>query len=147
MVAEEKKPDTKKYGGYAAIYEATTPIFNAEIGERMKYMRMKMKMDQKELGAKLGVSQQTISSLETGKIRVPEKPFTTHQFLEVFGKLASHVLYGTNDFPYGHITREYWDARLKINRKPGSGAWKKGNNQGVEAQQETRAKGKRDDNT
>jgi transcriptional regulator with XRE-family HTH domain len=104
----------------------STPIFTAEMGDRMALARMKMLLDQRELGTRLGISQQQVSKLEQGKVRVLEKPFTLEQFLKVFGKSSSFVLFGTGEdnFPRS-IRLTYWEEKsaAKGNRVPRTPFW------------------------
>lgn len=104
-------PAKEKKSPAVEITEVTTPIFNAEMGARLRLMRMKLLMDQRELGAKLGIGQQQVSRLESGKIVTLERPFTCAKLREVFGDLYMFILLGRNPerFPSGHIGKAYWD--------------------------------------
>jgi transcriptional regulator with XRE-family HTH domain len=95
-----------------------TPIFDKEMGERMKLMRMRLLIDQAELGERLGVSRSVISRLEKGHLRVPEAPFTLERLMEVFGKTTSFLVYGTNpeNFNPKYIASKYWSV---INKRMG----------------------------
>ena len=85
----------------------------------MAVIRKKMLWEQKELGEKLGVHQKTISSLEGGKLTVPQKPFTVARMEAIFGNHMSYILYGSNKERYneGLIHTRYWEFRLMKNRK------------------------------
>jgi transcriptional regulator with XRE-family HTH domain len=97
------------------LHQVLTPIFDEEIGYRMSIARMRMRMDQAELGRLLGVSQQVISKLEQGKIRVPERPFNYARFHAIFGAMTSYILSGAGREKYetGNVKHEYWKHKLK----------------------------------
>lgn len=103
------KPEKKSPA--EALADVTAPIFSKEIGSRLKLVRMKLLLDQKELGEKLGIDQGAISRIETGKIQVLQRPFTTAKFREVVGQHFMFVMFGTNPERYsvGHINKTYWD--------------------------------------
>jgi DNA-binding XRE family transcriptional regulator len=103
------KPDKKTPA--EAIADVTTPMFNGEIGSRLKLVRMKLLLDQAEFGERLGIGQGAVSRLETGKVTVLERPFTTTKFREVVGTHFMFVMFGTNPERYsvGHINKAYWD--------------------------------------
>ena len=46
------------------VEQCVTPILTNEGGDRLRLIRMMMKLDQFELGAMLGLSQQQVSALE-----------------------------------------------------------------------------------
>lgn len=125
MLAGKPVPD--KGPKHNPLFDVCMPLFDKARGYRMKIMRMKLLMDQKELGERLGVSAQVISVLETGKQAVHgKKPFTLTQFIEVFGDLTSHILLGTGEFRfnYSFIQLKYYENKLRNTRKPGSGQWR-----------------------
>jgi transcriptional regulator with XRE-family HTH domain len=95
------------------LLAVTTPIFTPEIGARLALARMKLLMDQKEFGAKLGIAQQQVSKLEAGRLRTLEKPFTTQALWDALGNSFSFVMYGTGEdrFPPDHVRKTYWDAK------------------------------------
>src|SRR6185503_8942239 len=97
------------------LFEVVTPIMDRHRGRRMEFMRKKLFLDQKQLGEKLGVNQQTISRLERGHISVARRPISLHKFYEVFGALTEHVLFGSGEFNYNEINGLYW--REKDKRK------------------------------
>lgn len=107
--------DIRKLTASERVYAASTPIFTPEMGQRLKLARMKLLMDQSELGEKLGCSQSAISHLEKGSQKTSREPFTVLQFKDVFGPLWTYVLFGTNEASLSpaHIRKVYWDARLK----------------------------------
>lgn len=94
------------------LLDATTPIFTKEVGERMALARMKLLWDQKELGEKLGISQQQVGKIESGH-RIAERALSTAKFKEVFGDAFMFILFGTGDhrFPENHIRKTYWNHR------------------------------------
>lgn len=109
-----------------ALFDACMPIFDAERGNRLRYMRMKLLLDQRELAEKLGISASTLSDIEKGKLAVSRIPFTLSQFMDIFGDLTSHILLGTGmeRHSYGYIAQKFQDHHMKHTRKPGSGQWR-----------------------
>lgn len=110
-----------KNKGQDRLDQLTSPKFSADAGSRFRMIRMKMLVDQAEIGELLGISQQQVSKLEKGHLE--HVGFSTARFKAVFGKWYTFVLFGT-DFPElnpAHIHQKYWDTRLRIQRKPGSG--------------------------
>lgn len=102
------------------------PTFDADKGARMEAVRMKMLMSQGELASLLGISQSIVSKLERGA--VSQASFTLGRLRAVFGTYFHFILFGTGDanqWNLGHIHRKFWDTRLRVRRKPGSGLWKR----------------------
>lgn len=142
------KPDNKSYvtpakeaskekQTYIERIEANvSPIFTPEAGDRFRLIRMTMLIDQAEMGELLGLSQQQISFLERGRIEHP--PFTLALLRATVGEYWTFILFGTGrgqelDARGGFVKQKYWHTRLKIRRKPGSGAHRigaKGSNKG-----------------
>lgn len=108
------------------LYQKLTPIFDPDLGKRMGIIRMKMLMDQTELGQLLAVSQQMISNLESGKTRVTDS-FNYARFKAIFGDFTSYIMNGADSSSINpaYIRQRYWETKLKTRRKPGSGLWKK----------------------
>lgn len=108
-IMETKKSLTQK------IYAVSTPIFTPEMGERMKMMRERLLLDQRQLAEKLGTNQQTISKLELGIQCTTRSPFTIEKMFEVFGDTILHILLGTgyDRFSYGHIHDKYLTEKRK----------------------------------
>lgn len=102
---------------FQRMAETVAPIFDRERGKRLKYMRMLLLLDQKQLGEKLGVTQQTITKLERGITPVSRVPITLARFYSVFGCVTEHILYGRDkdQFNYEQINSKYW--REKDRRK------------------------------
>lgn len=91
----------------------TTPIFTPEIGFRMRRAREKFLWTQADLAQKLGISQHQVSRLETGTIRVIERPFTLAIFQAVFGDAAvGFILFGYNKEKFLD-DRKYWSELRK----------------------------------
>ena len=105
---------------YQQLCENVTPIFDKEIGYRMKFMRMALLMDQEQLGERLGVSQQMIAKLELGQTHTSRKPITLSKLYSVFGCAVHHILFGHNKdaYNYNEINHKYWTEkdRRKGNR-------------------------------
>ncbi len=94
-------------------------IFTPEMGKRLSIARMKMQIDQAELGRLLGVNQHAISRIERGKSSVLETPFTLARFEAIMGGSTTYVLFGTGAerFREGIIRQNYWKLKLRVNRK------------------------------
>ena len=106
------------------IEHRVIPLVDSNMGSRFRMVRQKMKMDQGEIAELLGSNQKQISNLEIG--RLEHAPFTLGRMRAVFGKNFHFILFGTGDANYwngAQINRDYWHERLKVRRKPGSGAW------------------------
>ncbi len=101
----ETAPKVKKL----PLYHYLTPIWDKEMGERLTIARMKMHLDQTQLGEKLGVTQTTISKIETGRIGVSRKGITLAKLIEVFDADVDYILLGTNSdaTPTAYIHRVY----------------------------------------
>lgn len=97
------------------VYSVSAPIFTPEMGNRMRLARMKLLMDQKELGEKFGCPQGAISRLEKGLQSTLEEPFTVLQLKDLFGPLWTYILFGSNENLVNekHVVKTYWNARLK----------------------------------
>lgn len=95
---------------FQKLSETVAPIFDADRGRRLEIMRKALLLDQKQLGARLGVSQQMISKLERGITPVSRKPITLAQLYSVFGCTTDHILFNADkkDFNYEHINQKYW---------------------------------------
>lgn len=120
----------KNSSGQDKLDQIVTPILSEEMGTRLKLVRMKMLLDQREMGDLLGISQQQMSKLEAGKL--DQAGFTLARFKAVFGKFYTFILFGSqvSSDNWGYVRKRYWDVKLKVRRKQGSGAWKKQNTQG-----------------
>lgn len=68
------------------------------MGRRFIYARRFLKLNQTDLAAMLGVSQDHISRIETGK-KVLSR-FSAERFKSVFGEAANFVAFGTNPERY-----------------------------------------------
>lgn len=95
---------------YQRVMETVTPIFDKEMGRRLKFMRMALFLDQAQLGEKLGVTQQMIAKLELGQTKVSRVPIPLIRFYLVFGCATHHILFGSDakQFNYEQINRKYW---------------------------------------
>lgn len=111
---EDAKP--KKVG----LEDVCTPIFDAEMGRRLRLMRMRRLLDQKELAEMLAIKQSTVSDLELGILSVPRHPFTVAHLKEIFGVDTGFILYGTNPerFSPAYIMEKFHEKKFKVNRKP-----------------------------
>lgn len=100
------------------LEDICTPIFDRDMGQRMRLIRMKRLMDQAQLGEKLGVHQTTISDLELGRFPVPKRPFSITQIKEVFKEDTAFILFGRNPdrFSQANISGQFWFTKLVIER-------------------------------
>ncbi len=91
------------------LYHYLTPIWTKEMGARLITARMKMDLDQTQLGKKLGVSQTVVSKIETGRIGVVRAGITLAKLIEVFDADVDYILLGTNEdaTPTAYIHRVY----------------------------------------
>lgn len=105
------------------VENRVAPLFSAEVGQRMQLVRMKMLLDQAQLGELLGTSQQQISKLERGHIE--QAPFTLGRLRAVFGRNFHFILFGSDADAWNvrQIKKTFWDTKLRIRRKEGSGKW------------------------
>ena len=87
----------------AHIDEVLTVMFTPEIGARMRHVRIKLLLDQKEMAIKFGTSQQNYSRLERGHIRFFE--ITLKRFKEIFEDATLFILRGTGSGKW-ELTRE-----------------------------------------
>jgi transcriptional regulator with XRE-family HTH domain len=113
--------------GQQRFDQHVAPIFGKEAGVRMSLVRMKMLMDQKELGEVLGISQQQVSALESG--RMTQAPFTLARLKAVFDLHYAYILTGVRGETWtieaNYIRLKYYDFRHRVRRKPGSGLHRK----------------------
>lgn len=95
---------------FPRLAETVAPIFDAERGKRLRYMRMALLMDQKHLGERFGVPQQQIAKLELGQIKIGRNPITLAQVFSVFGCATHHILFGLDSEKYNYqlIRDAYW---------------------------------------
>lgn len=98
--------------------DVCAPIFTKEMGDRMRLMRMRIFLDQSQLGEKLGIGATSVCQLEQGNIRVPRTPFTVAKLREVFGDTTGFILYGTNAerFNRGAISSQFWHTKMVVDR-------------------------------
>ena|SRR6185312_3755688 len=100
------------------IDDVTTVVFTPAMGARLAIARMKLMIDQREIGTRLGISQAAVSRLELGQAKVVESVLVA-TWKRVLPQLFPYVLFGTNEerFNRGKIVKAYWDNRLRIRRK------------------------------
>lgn len=100
------------------IDEITTILWTKDMGHRMALARMKRIQDQGEVAMSLGVSQGTLSKLETGKIRVCEL-VTIAKLREVFAGEFNYIFFAKGAIRWNEafIKKTYWDTRLRQRRK------------------------------
>ena len=85
MTALDEKP--------AHLDEHLTVIFTPQIGERMRQVRMKWLVDQRDMAKEFGITQQHYSRLERGQIRFFD--VTLKRFKEIYEDAVLFVLRGT----------------------------------------------------
>lgn len=99
----------------------TTPIFNEDMGRRLMLVRMKAMMTQAHLAQRLGISQQTLSQLELGRLRTAN--FNCAKLEVLFGGAGfSFVVINANaqSFDERLITVKFMETQREKNNK-----WKK----------------------
>lgn len=76
----------------------------------MRYMRMALGLDQKQLGEKFGIPQQAVAKLELGQIKVARQPIPLAKIYSVFGCATHHILFNfdSDQFNYSEILKAYW---------------------------------------
>lgn len=93
-------------------------IWTQDRGIRLKHARMKWMFDQRELAAKLGVPQQTVSKIENGQPTGTE--ISVRRLVDAIGERAFlYVLNGTGAVAYSdphRLEREFKDYRARIHR-------------------------------
>lgn len=77
-------PIIRKIGDYAP---AVTPIFDPEMGQRLRMVRLMLRLDQAALAKELGVSQRTVSGMERG-VAGHRVAVSLEKFMRVFGEEA-----------------------------------------------------------
>jgi DNA-binding XRE family transcriptional regulator len=97
----------------AALVANVTPVFRNGAGDRLAYMRMMLKMDQKTLGKLLGVSQRVICAIEKGQA-VARTPVPFDSLVGIFG--VHGVLYILCEMYKGRYSGKdvhtaYWRAK------------------------------------
>lgn len=85
-------------------------IFNEAMARRFRYARLKMKLTQGRLAELLGVSQKTLSQIETGRTLVPNVSY--QRFRSIMGKHLPYIIWDTGQENYEPIS-----ARSKIKTK------------------------------
>lgn len=100
------------------IDEITTILWTKDMGHRMAIARMKRIADQSEIAEALGVTQATLSKLETGKVRVCEL-VTIAKLRKVFEHEFNYIFFAKGAIRYNEavIKKTYWDTRLRQRRK------------------------------
>ena len=107
MTPVDKRPFNER------IWEIATPIFTPDMGMRLKIARMKLKWSQAEMGERLGVSQQQIGRIESGRIQTMENPFSAAVLRDALRAHTNYVLFNSNAdlYDYVKIKAAYWEAR------------------------------------
>ncbi len=113
MVDEQTLESRRKEG--PAIDKLTTPLWSAEMGKRLALVRMRLLLDQKSLGQSLGVTQSTISRIESGYLRVAET-ISVAKLKSVFPTAFAFIVFGRNPERYNAsaIVESYWSTRLRV---------------------------------
>lgn len=86
-------------------FKVTTPIFDKAMAERFAIERRNLKLSQKQMADKFGLTQTTISRLESGKI--DHIPVTTEKFRIVFGKGFDYVLSAIGYWHHEQLNWQY----------------------------------------
>lgn len=90
------------------LHAIVTPLWDFEMGQRLKLMRMMLHLDQTRLGDYLGVSQKTISDIENGRTRLA--PFSVGRLEGMFGDRVGYILLNSSPerFSPTTIVTKYW---------------------------------------
>lgn len=107
----KEEGSTVRHKNQDRLFEAVSPIWTPERGVRLRLVRMKLMKDQHELGALLGLSQQNISAMESGRVCRARVPLS--QWRAVFGVHFNYVLFGLSKekYPQHLIVSAYWHAK------------------------------------
>ncbi len=90
---------------------SVTPIFNEEMGARLKIAREKLNITQAELAKKLHISQPTLSRIERGQMRTAN--FNVTQLEIIFnGAGMSFIVIGANAEKFTP-NKDYWKRQHK----------------------------------
>lgn len=94
------------------LHQVVTPTFTQDMGKRFRTIRMKLMLDQRALGKILGVSQNTISRLESFGGTFPK--ITLARLEAILGEWAGYVLLNSaaDKINVTHIHSTYWDAKM-----------------------------------
>lgn len=97
-----------KHSNQDRLAQAVCPIWTPERGKRLRMMRMKMMKDQSELGALIGMTQQNISVIESGRNCRVQVPLS--KWKAILGVHFNYVLFGLSGEKYAmnHIRSKYW---------------------------------------
>jgi len=97
------------------LAKIVTPIWDRERGRRLRTARMRLMLDQR-----LGLTQRTVSMLETGIMRTPRRPFTVIDLYDALDRdveLFRYVMFNQGQLDSGVIALEFWNKKLEPNRK------------------------------
>lgn len=103
--------------GLRLYLEVTTPVFDLEMGKRMKNIREKMELTQKELAERLGFNQTVICRLETG--RQTHAPCNSAHLKNVFKDDFQYLILAHGYYRYEEIKYRY---NKQIKKEVGSKA-------------------------
>ncbi len=78
---------------------STADEYTEGMGERIRWIRIQNNLGQEGLGAKLGVSRQSISGYETERL-APSRS-VMHKMCRIYGADPAWVYYGTGERPTG----------------------------------------------
>lgn len=76
------------------------PLWNAEMGVRLRTARQVLDLDQVEMAKDLGVSQSTLAKLEAGRSRGSRAAITLEHWTRVLGEHTRYVLLGQRAYAY-----------------------------------------------
>lgn len=90
--------------------EHLTPIFTPEMGKRLALIRMRLMWEQSEVALRLGISQQNVSAIESGRMSICKK-LNMSRFVAVFQDASNYILLGTRKekWEMGNPRKKYWD--------------------------------------
>lgn len=93
------------------LHAVVTPLWDLEMGQRLRLMRMMLLLDQTALGNFLGLSQRRVSDIENGHMRLV--PVTIARLEAVFGDRVGYILLNSapERFSPTHIYTKYLETK------------------------------------
>lgn len=128
MTESQPKPLPPETPEPLRLEDVVTPIFDLAMGQRLAIIRMKNGWDQKQLAEKLGLSSNTVSELEGGKLAVPRFAFSVTRMKEILGDLETkYILLNqyVSRFDAGTIRMNFWRESYRNRARPKGEHWTK----------------------
>lgn len=99
-----RPPKSKSIGAWPDLLaKVTTPIIDYWMAKRFSVARYRLKLTQAEIAEKLGLKQEVISRLETGKLK--HLPINLEKIREVYGVHTQFILLESNVWNYLEYVR------------------------------------------